>query len=127
MQVGVPSASLRYTDSGVSRSDSTSRTTGTRTRMPGARGSGACGDCGDGDADLVTRRFLGGRMGGVDGGCMPPSPTQVGKKAVRECAGVHAPNVAALRGSRAGRARSEERHVGNEGEGTCGVRWRWKY
>src|SRR3546814_6780164 len=84
MQVGVPSASLRYTDSGVSRSDSTSRTTGTRTRMPGARGSGACGDCGDGDADLVTRRFLGGRMGGVDGGCMPPSPTQVGKNRSEE-------------------------------------------
>src|SRR3546814_2783463 len=96
-QVCGPSASWRYTDSGVSRSDSTSRTTGTRTRMPGARGSGACGDCGDGDADLVTRRFLGGRMGGVDGGCMPPSPTQVGKNAVRECAGVHAPTVAALR------------------------------
>src|SRR5690606_41998571 len=89
-------------DSGVSRSGSTSRTTGTRACAPGARGSDACGDCGDGEADVVTRRFLGGRMGRVEGGCMPPSPTQVGKNAVRECAGVHAPTVAALRGSRDG-------------------------
>src|SRR3546814_19841909 len=91
--------------------------------MPGARGSGACGDCGAGDADLVTRRFLGGRMGGVDGRCMPPSPTQVGKNAVRECAGVHAPTVVALRGSRAGPAATRwggRQHValGTDGSST---------